>query len=69
MQHVQKFNLQAPHTKPSISTCLTAFSKTFISVSSSQGLTSRMMLDLAIKAGSANNNYVANETQDSDSFN
>lgn len=46
-------NLQAPQRRPSVSIFRTAFSISFISVSSSQGFTSRMILDLAIKVGSA----------------
>lgn len=42
---------QAPHTKPSIVMVLTLTSISFISVSSSQGFTSRTILDLAIRAG------------------
>lgn len=44
--------LQAPHTNPSVVTALTAFSKFFMSVSSSQGFTSKIMFDLAISCGS-----------------
>lgn len=44
--------LQAPHRSPSILTARTASSINFISVSSSHGFTSRIILDLAIRAGS-----------------
>jgi hypothetical protein len=47
-----KLYLQAPHRSPSALIARTASSISFISVSSSHGFTSRIMLDLAIRAGS-----------------
>lgn len=46
------WNLQAPQSKPSVWMLRTLFSISFMSVVSSHGLTSRMMLLLAIRAGS-----------------
>lgn len=45
-------DLQAPHRRPSISIFRTSFSISFMSVSSSHGFTSRIMLDLAMRTGS-----------------
>ena len=44
--------LHAPHSRPSVETVLTSCSTFFMSVSSSQGFTSRMMLLFAISRGS-----------------
>ena len=46
--------LQAPHRSPSIVIFRTSASNSFMSVSSSHGLTSNIMLDLAMRAGSEN---------------
>lgn len=45
-------DLHAPQSRPSVSIFRTSFSISFMSVSSSQGFTSRMMFDLAINVGS-----------------
>lgn len=50
-------SLHAPHSSPSASILRTCCSTTFISVSSSQGLTSNIILDLAITAGSKRIEY------------
>ena len=50
--HMKEKPLQAPQRRPSASMLRTHFSRATISVSSSQGLTSRRRLLLAIRAGS-----------------
>ncbi|KAE9524829.1 hypothetical protein AGLY_014879 [Aphis glycines] len=51
-EQIKHPNLHAPHSKPSVATWRTAFSNSFISVSSSHGLTSNMMFDFAIRVES-----------------